>query len=90
MANHPSADKRNRQRVTRTARNRSIKSAVRTKVKLARTGAPGAPETQAKVIEAYSALDRAATKGAIHPKAAARKKARLARAVHKATLAAKA
>ena len=37
MANHPSAEKRNRQREKRTLRNRSIKAAVRTQVKTVRT-----------------------------------------------------
>ena len=37
MANHASAEKRNRQRVKRTIRNRAVKSAVRTVVKKART-----------------------------------------------------
>ena len=37
MANHPSAEKRNRQRITRTARNRTLKSSVRTLVKRLRT-----------------------------------------------------
>ncbi|MDW8250413.1 MAG: 30S ribosomal protein S20 [Myxococcales bacterium] len=85
MANHPSAEKRNRQRITRTARNRSIKSAVRTKVKAARlANEAGSPEAKTKLIEAISFLDRAASKGVIHPKTASRKKARLARAAHKA------
>ena len=37
MANHPSADKRNRQRITRTARNRAIESSVKTVVKRVHT-----------------------------------------------------
>ena len=36
MANHASAEKRNRQRITRTARNKARKSAVRTFVKKVR------------------------------------------------------
>lgn len=87
MANHPSADKRNRQRITRTTRNRAIKSSVRTKIKIARTETPGTPEAKTKMVEAISSLDRAASKGVIHPKTAARKKARLARAAHKAAAA---
>ncbi|MCU0653999.1 MAG: 30S ribosomal protein S20 [Polyangiaceae bacterium] len=91
MANHASADKRNRQRIARTTRNRSIKAAVRTKVKAARSAETlASPEGKAKVVEAVSSLDRAASKGVIHPRTASRKKARLARAAHKAALAAKA
>jgi small subunit ribosomal protein S20 len=90
MANHPSAEKRNRQRTTRTTRNRAIKSAVRTKIKAVRLAEnPGSPETKAKLVEAISSLDRAASKGVIHPRTASRKKARLARAAHKAATAAK-
>ena len=37
MAHHPSAEKRNRQRLVRTERNTSVRSAVRTAVKKART-----------------------------------------------------
>jgi small subunit ribosomal protein S20 len=36
MANHPSAEKRNRQRIVRAKRNRSILSGLRTAVKQAR------------------------------------------------------
>ena len=39
MANHASAEKRNRQRITRTERNRAAKSALRTTLKRARTAA---------------------------------------------------
>jgi small subunit ribosomal protein S20 len=88
MANHASAEKRNRQRVRRTERNRSIKSSVRTVVKKARTtvAAAGAKPEAIKeaVLGAVKAIDRAASKGAVHPKAAARTKSRLAKAAHKA------
>lgn len=89
MANHASAEKRNRQRVRRTERNRSIKSAVRTIVKKARatvTAAGAKPDAvKDAVLHAVSAIDRAASKGVVHPKAAARTKSRLARAAHKAS-----
>jgi small subunit ribosomal protein S20 len=84
MANHPSAEKRNRQRVVRTARNRAITSAVRTLVKRVRTAIhskdKGAATTALKV--ATVALDKAATKGALHVKAASRTIARLSAQVH--------
>ena len=41
MANHPSAEKRNRQRAKRTDRNRGVTSAVRTLVKRVRTALAG-------------------------------------------------
>ncbi len=90
MANHASADKRNRQRITKTARNRAAKSELRTTVKKARTAVKGAPtEAAALVTSAVSALDRAASKGTIPAKRASRVKSRLALALHKASVAAK-
>lgn len=89
MANHASAEKRNRQRLKRTARNRSIKSALRTEVKKARTAVKATPgESVALVQAAASSLDRAASKGAIPAKRASRLKGRLAAALHKANKAA--
>jgi small subunit ribosomal protein S20 len=81
MANHPSAEKRNRQRIVRTERNRALKSALRTTVKKARS-AIGAGEKGAAslVAAAESALARAASKGVIAKKSAARVTARLASA----------
>jgi small subunit ribosomal protein S20 len=85
MANHPSAEKRNRQRIVRTERNRSVKGAVRTLLKKARAAiaAPKAGDTAAAVAAAVKAVDRAASKGVVHPKMAARAKSRLARAAQK-------
>jgi len=94
MAKHPSAEKRDRQRIVRTERNRSTKAAVRTFIKKARVAiaAPNAEAdaVNASLIQASSAVDKAAQKGIVHPKKAARTKARLARAAHKALTAAKA
>lgn len=89
MANHASAEKRNRQRITRTERNRAGKSALRTDLKKARTAIADKPqEAVAAVKEAVSHADRTASKGTIPKKRASRIKARLARALHKATKAA--
>lgn len=79
MANHASAEKRNRQRVTRTLRNKAIKSSVRSQVKkvhaaLASKDKPAAAEALKVAIKA---LDKGATKGAIHTKAASRTIGRL-------------
>ena len=90
MANHASAEKRNRQRINRTERNRAGKSALRTDLKKARAAIEAKPlEAVAIVKEAVSHADRTASKGAIPKKRASRIKARLARALHKATKAAK-
>jgi small subunit ribosomal protein S20 len=85
MANHPSAEKRNRQRIRRTERNRSIKAAVRTLLKKARAtlSGPAAKEAASAIAAAIKAVDRAASKGVVHPKTAARAKGRLAKAAHK-------
>lgn len=85
MANHPSAEKRNRQRVKRTDRNRAVTSAVRTLVKRVRTAIAAkdakAAETALKV--ATVALDKAATKGVLHSKAVSRTVSRLMAQVHR-------
>lgn len=84
MANHPSAEKRNRQRLVRTARNRAVTSTVRTLVKRVRAAIAAKDKAgAAKALrEATSALDRAASKGVFHVKAASRSVARLSMAVH--------
>jgi small subunit ribosomal protein S20 len=91
VANHPSAEKRNRQRVKRTLRNRSVSSAVRTLVKHVRTALhakdKAAAATALKI--ATVALDKAATKGVLHPKAASRTISRLSAQVHQLGVAAK-
>ncbi len=85
MANHPSAEKRNRQRITRTARNRAISSSVRTLVKHVRTAIAAKDKKAAKAAldKAVKALDRAATKGVVHVKAVSRTVSRLSAQVHK-------
>ncbi len=80
MANIKSAMKRAKLAAERTARNRSIKSSVRTAVKkfesaLAQDAAAAADAYR----KAASALDKGVTKGVVHKNAAARKKSRLAR-----------
>ena len=85
MANHPSAEKRNRQRIKRTARNRSVKSAVRTVVKSVRVAVEAKDPKAAKeaLKEATVALDQAASKGVLAKKAASRHVSRLSSLVHK-------
>lgn len=85
MANHPSAEKRNRQRIKRTLRNRSVTSAVRTLVKRVRTAlhAKDKAAATAALKTATVALDKAATKGVVHPKAASRTISRLSAQIHR-------
>jgi len=85
MANHPSAEKRNRQRIVRARRNRSALSALRTAVKQARQAiaAGGAEAARERVGQASRALAKAAQKGAIRPQTAARTTSRIQKALHK-------
>lgn len=85
MANHPSAEKRNKQRLVRTERNRAARSTVRTAVKKARAAIEaGKPEDAKKeVLTASKALAKAAAKGVLHPKAASRTTSRIAAALAK-------
>jgi small subunit ribosomal protein S20 len=78
MANHKSAEKRNRQRVVRTVRGRAIRSRVRTAVKEARAAlSEGRDDAAALVKKAHSLLDRAASKHVVPQNRAARLKSRL-------------
>lgn len=84
MANHPSAAKRNRQRITRTSRNRALRSSVRTIVKQARAAvAAGDASAAERVKRATSALASAASKGVLHKKTAARTTSRIQAALAK-------
>ncbi len=85
MANHPSAEKRNRQRITKTARNRAASSTVRTLVKRVRDAIAAKDKAAAKkaLLEAVRGIDKASTKGVVHAKAASRTVSRLSAAVHK-------
>lgn len=79
MANTKSAIKMIRVAERRAARNKPIRSQVKTLVKEAREDLATGNLEDAKnnVRVAASALDKAAAKGAIHKNAAARKKSRL-------------
>jgi small subunit ribosomal protein S20 len=90
MANHQSAIKRQRQNEKRRLHNRAWRSRARTFVRSAReaiteTGGDDAVEATRQAI---SELDRAASKGVIHHRNAARRKSRLMRQLN-AKLAAK-
>lgn len=86
MPNTKSASKRLRQDKVRQARNKSIKSAVKTQVKKVLAAAEsGDVETAEKeYILASSKLDRAGSQNIIHQNAAGRQKSRLQRAIKKA------
>jgi small subunit ribosomal protein S20 len=79
VANIKSQIKRNKQNESRRKRNRVFRGAARTAIKAAR-----AEMTDVEVKTAVSAIDKAAEKGAIHPRNAARRKSRLMKAANKA------
>ena len=84
MANHASAEKRNRQRIVKTARNRAISSTVRTLVKRVRTALHAKDKAAAATAPtaATVALDKASSTGAVATKAASRTISRLSAQVH--------
>ena len=85
MANHPQAKKRARQRIKITARNRHVRSTVRTFVKAAASAIEAGDKEKAKTAldEAVRQLDKAVTKGVVPRKNASRKISRLTVAVNK-------
>ncbi|MCX6036105.1 MAG: 30S ribosomal protein S20 [Chloroflexi bacterium] len=84
MANIKSQIKRNRQNDKKRLRNRVYRGEARISVKNARTTIEeGAPESKAALLQAISALDKAAEQGVIHRNNAARRKSRLVKAFAK-------
>lgn len=83
MANNKSALKRWRQSLKRRDRNRSTRSAMRSNIRAVREAAASGDEASmtTALTAAFSSLDRAAKKGAIHTGKADRAKSRLARLV---------
>jgi len=79
MANHKSAIKRIRQAAKRHEYNRAYISRARTFVKKARTAIAGSDAKTAEEATrlAIQDLDKAASKGVIHKRNAARRKSRL-------------
>lgn len=78
MANIKSQKKRNLTNAKRAARNKMVKSELKTRVKTA-TNTIGTDENDEAVRLAVKRLDMAAAKGVIHPNQAARRKSRLMR-----------
>ncbi len=80
MPNIQSAKKRMRQEEKRRARNKAVKSTVRTYVTRARAAIASAaddPQTEEAIRAAVSELDSAVSKGVLHRNNAARRKSRL-------------
>ena len=78
MANIRSQMKRNRQNEKRRLRNKAVRSELKTRTKHAVVAAEnGADDADAAARAAVKRIDKAAAKGVLHKKAAARKKSRL-------------
>jgi len=80
MANIKSQIKRNRQNERENARNKAVRSELRTRAKQAVAAAEAGDASRAEelLVIAQKRFDMAATKGVIHKKTAARRKSRLA------------
>ena len=87
MANHKSAVKRNLQNQKRRMRNRTVKTRIKGIVKkLTLLGTETDASTAANELNtAKSIIDKAAKKGVIHPRTAARKISRLSKQVNRTT-----
>ncbi len=85
MANHKSAEKRNRQSQVRRIRNRANRTRMRNAIKLVDTAiANGAQEdAQSALQSVIPVIAKTATKGTIHKKNASRKVSRLTKRVNK-------
>jgi small subunit ribosomal protein S20 len=85
MANIKSQIKRNKQNEGRHERNKAVRSALKTSTKKARSAvAEGdADAALTQVREASRELDKAASKGVLHKRTAARRKSRLAKAANR-------
>ena len=86
MANTSAAKKEMRSSARKAVRNRSVKSAVKTRiVRVRRAIQDGAGEGVAELAAvAIASLDRAASKGILHPNNAARRKSRLMKRLNEA------
>jgi small subunit ribosomal protein S20 len=84
LANHASALKRARQNEIRRLRNRTTKTRVKHMVKTVRQeiAAKSADAARVKLNDAKALIDKAAKKGVIHKKTAARKISRMAKQIH--------
>jgi small subunit ribosomal protein S20 len=87
------AEKTHRRQRKLAAQNKSVRSVTRSRVATARVAITTDAKSDAAadaVKQAISALDRAASKGVIHPNNAARRKSRLLHGLNKAKTAASA
>ncbi len=84
MPQHASAKKRIKTSERDRARNRSVKSHIRHAVQELQKDLSG-DDVDARLRKAHSVLDKAAKKGVIAKQTAARRKARMSRAVNRSS-----
>ncbi len=86
MANIKSQIKRNRQNTKRHERNKAVRSSLKTSTKKvhAAVAQGDADAASAGAQDASRAFDKAASKGIVHKRTAARHKSRLAKAANRA------
>lgn len=81
MATHPSAVKRNRQNITRNARNTSLRSRMRNAIRDARAAIEANSEDRASLVkQAVKIIQQTASKNVIHRNTASRYVSRMMRA----------
>jgi small subunit ribosomal protein S20 len=87
MANIKQQKKRNLQNERAHERNTAVRSALKTATKKVRVAAEGGDVDTAaeRAREASRALDKAASRGVVHKRTAARRKSRLARSLARAS-----
>ena len=86
MANIRSQIKRNRQTIKRQARNKAVRSELRTRTKRANSAIAEGDENAEETIRlAIKRIDKAAAKGVIHKNQAANRKSRLMKRAARAT-----
>jgi small subunit ribosomal protein S20 len=86
LANHKSAEKRARQNMKRRMRNKPVRAQLKHATKEVRSAAGSASKEAAmgEVKTAQSVIDKAAKKGVIHRRTAARKISRLSKLANSA------
>ena len=84
MADHKSAIKRHKQSLKRKARNTTVKSSLKSVTKKVETAVTSnnAKDAASALKQAVVTLDKAAGKGVVHKKTAARKVSRLTKKVN--------
>ncbi|MFO7558176.1 MAG: 30S ribosomal protein S20 [Desulfobacterales bacterium] len=82
MANHKSAKKRAKQNEVKNLRNKAVKTTVKNAIKKIRLDAEAGSDPSKTLDSAKSVIDKAAKKGVIHKRSAARKISRLSKLVN--------